>query len=141
MFQTLNNPAAAYEKVGLDVKVQTADSHQLVMMLYDGAQMAIATAAAHARAGDRMAMSESITKASAIIFEGLRASLDIEAGGDIARQLASLYDYIGMRLQVANLNGEQAVFDEVSDLLGQLRSAWAEIGRDPAVHPANQTAA
>lgn len=141
MFQTLNNPAAAYEKVGLDVKVQTADPHQLVLMLYDGALLAVATARAQASVGDRMAMSESIAKASAIVYEGLRGSLDTQVGGDIAKQLASLYDYIGVRLQFANLRGEQAVFDEISGLLNELRGAWAEIARDPAVHPANQTAA
>lgn len=141
MFHNLNNPAAAYEKVGVDVKVQTANPHELVLMLYDGARMAVATAAAQARADNRMAMSESIAKASAIVYEGLRASLDVQAGGQIAQNLAALYDYIGVRLQFANLRGDQAIFDEVLGLLDELRGAWSEIGSDPAAHSANRTAA
>jgi flagellar protein FliS len=141
MFQNFNNPAAAYERVGVDVKVQTASPHELVLMLYDGARMAVATAAAQARAGNRAAMSASITKASAIIYEGLRASLDVQAGGPIAQNLASLYDYMSVRLQFANLRGDPAIFDEVIGLLDELRGAWAEIGNDPAVHSPNRTAA
>lgn len=141
MFQTLNNPAAAYEKVGLDIRVETSDPHKLVLILFDGALKAVATAAAHRKNGNMMAMSESILKASEIISLGLRDSLDLKAGGDLGVRLAALYDYICVRLQFANIKGDLAIFEEVTGLLNELRSAWEEIGNDPAVHSAYRPAA
>lgn len=138
MFQTLNNPHAAYEKVGLDMRVEAADPHKLILMLFDGALLAIATASAHLAKGDKMSMSKAILKAGNIVSQGLRDSIDMKEGGEIAVQLAALYDYIGVRLQFANIRAEQPVLDEVTALLKELRGAWEEIGGNPAVHPANR---
>lgn len=138
MFQTLSNPRAAYEKVGLDMRVETADPHKLILMLFDGALLAVSTASAYLANGDKMSMSQSILKASSIISQGLRDSVDMKDGGEIAQRLVALYDYIGVRLQFANIKGDQAILDEVSRLLKELRGAWDEIGSNPAVHPANR---
>lgn len=137
MFQTLNNPRAAYEKIGIDMRVETADPHRLILMLFDGALMAIGSASAHLANGDKMSMSQSILKASSIVSQGLRDSIDMKEGGEIAQRLAALYDYIGVRLQFANIKGDAAILEEVSALLRELRGAWEEIGSNPAVHPAN----
>lgn len=135
MFQTLSNPRAAYEKVGLDMRVETADPHKLILMLFDGALLAVTSASAHLANGDKMAMSQSILKASSIIAQGLRDSVDLTEGGEIAQRLVALYDYIGVRLQFANIKCDASILDEVTRLLKELRSAWDEIGSNPAAHP------
>jgi flagellar protein FliS len=71
-----------------------------------------------------------ISKAIAIIQEGLRLSLDKEAGGDLAENLDALYEYMGQRLLQANLRNDQAILDEVLELLSGLRDSWSQI--DPA---------
>ena len=58
---------------------------------------------------------------------GLRASLDVESGGDLAERLAALYDYMAERLLFANLKNSLAAMEEVSELLTGLRDAWAQI--------------
>jgi len=141
MFQTMSNAKSAYTTVGLDMGIETASPHKLVLMLFDAAILAVAMASAQSKAGDRKAMSESIVKASAIISQGLRDSLDKTAGGELATRLAALYDYMCVRLQFANLRGDLAIFDEVSGLLSELRSAWAEIASDPAILSPTKAAA
>lgn len=133
MFQTLNNPAAAYTKIGRDMSVETASPHKLVLMLYDGALLALALAASHLENGNKFAMSEEIVRASNIIAQGLRDSIDAKAGGELADRLSALYDYMNVRLQFANIRGDKAIIEEVSDLLRELKGAWEEIAKDPAV--------
>ena len=68
-----------------------------------------------------------ISRAIDLISNGLKASLDMESGGELAERLAALYDYMAQRLLWANLKNETAPLDEVLNLLNELRGAWAEI--------------
>jgi flagellar protein FliS len=83
--------------------------------------------------GDIAKKSAAISKASAIILEGLRAALDDRQGGDIAKQLDALYDYMNKRLMLAHINNQTAPLEEVLGLLQELHGAWKQIG------PASQT--
>jgi flagellar protein FliS len=133
MFQTMSNATAAYTKIGRDMGVETANPHKLILMLYDGALLALALAVSHLEKGDKHSMSEEIVRASSIISQGLRDCIDPKAGGEIAERLSSLYDYMNVRLQFANIKGDKKIIEEVSGLLQELRAAWEEIARDPAV--------
>lgn len=135
MFGMMQKPAESYAKVGLESAVASADPHRLIMMLFDGAIAAISLARLHMEAGDIAQKGASISKAIDLITNGLRASLDMEAGGDLAERLGSLYDYMSQRLLFANLKNSVAALDEVSELLTGLRDAWAQIS------PSEQVAA
>ena len=69
-----------------------------------------------------------VSKAIDIITNGLKVSLDQEAGGELAQNLADLYDYAVRRLVQGNLKNQVAAFDEVTALLNEIRGAWVEIG-------------
>lgn len=126
MFASLN-PSQAYKQVGLDVTVQSADPHQLILLLFDGARAALSAA--------RFAMEQkkietrgmSISKAIDIINNGLKVSLDKESGGELATQLERLYDYMVRRLLHANLRNDRLALDEVDGLLGEIQGAWIAI--------------
>ncbi|MBU1427031.1 MAG: flagellar export chaperone FliS [Gammaproteobacteria bacterium] len=125
----------AYSNVGLESGLTAADPLKLILMLYQGALLAIATAKNQMLQGETAAKGASISKAIMIIGEGLRASLNLEAGGEIGHNLASLYDYMNNRLFQANLNNDPAMLDEVSRLLTELQGAWESI-RQPNAAPA-----
>ena len=117
----------AYSNIGVETSVPGADPHQLILMLFEGAQLAIGNAKRHMADGEIAAKGTAISKAIMIIDDGLRASLDVEQGGRIAQNLRSLYEYMSRRLLVAGAKNDPALLDEVYALLGELKSAWASI--------------
>lgn len=127
MFGMMRSPAETYAKVGVDVAVETSDPHRLVMMLFDAAVAAVSMARIHITANEIPQKGAAISKAIDLITNGLAASLDVDAGGELAERLAALYDYMAQRLLFANLKNSMAALDEVSELLGSLRDAWAQI--------------
>ena len=135
MFGSSQSGANAYAKVGLETGVVAASPHKLIVMLFDGALAAVRAAVVHMKAREIEKKGLAISKAIIIIENGLRASLDKEAGGQIAHSLDSLYDYIGRRLLTANLTNQPEMLDEVIALLADLKGAWEAIG-DNAAPPA-----
>jgi flagellar secretion chaperone FliS len=120
--------AKAYQSVAVQTAVGTADPHRMTLLLYDGAIEAIRLAQAHMGTRRVAAKCEAIGKAVCIVEEGLKASVDRAAGGVLAERLVALYDYIEMRLLQANLRNDRKGLEEAGALLGDLRSAWAQIG-------------
>jgi flagellar protein FliS len=118
----------AYANVGLETGIASASPHKLIVMLYDGALVALLSAKTNIAANNIAAKGSAISKAITIIDNGLRASLDKEAGGEIAANLDALYDYMSRRLLHANLKNDVPAIDEVHGLLADLREAWVTIG-------------
>ena len=119
---------SAYVQTGVESGVPEADSHKLVAMLFDGALSAIADARLKLKAGDIPGRGSALSKAIAIVEQGLRASLDKAKGGELAARLDGLYEYIVGRLFHANLRSEAEPLDEVSKLLAELQEGWTGIG-------------
>ena len=127
MFATAHRASNAYANVGLETGVEAADPHKLVLMLYDGALFALNDARVHMNNHAIAAKGQALSKAIQIISSGLKASLDMKAGGELGVRLGALYDYMCDRLLRANLHNRVEIIDEVSKLLGELRDAWAQI--------------
>lgn len=119
--------AAAYANVGRDLGVSTASPHGLIVMLFDGAMLCVTAARQHMSGGEIATKGESISKAINIIANGLKASLDMQVGGELAARLAALYDYMCDKLLHANLKNDLAALDEVHTLLSELKDAWESI--------------
>jgi flagellar protein FliS len=132
MFGSMQRGVNAYAKVGLETSVISASPHKLIVLLYDGALVAVKNAANHMAAGNIAGKGEAIGKALDIINNGLRASLDKKGGGEIAANLDALYVYMAQRLLTASLQNKTAMLDEVQALLVDLRDAWTQIGEKPA---------
>lgn len=120
--------AAAYSSVGVETGVSTSDPHKLILMLFEGALLQIGTAAIAMENKDIPKKGAAISQAIEIILNGLKVSLDYEAGGDLAQRLGALYDYMTQRLLYANLHNSRPAMDEVTQLLTDLKSAWEAIG-------------
>lgn len=131
----------SYRKVGVETGVASATPHRLILMLYEGAIAAIASAQQHLRLKNIGAKGEAISKAISIIDGGLKASLDMNAGGEMARNLSDLYVYMGNRLLQANIKNDPAALEEVRQLLLQLAGAWESLDATTAAVAAQPGAA
>ncbi len=133
---TYSNAAAInqYSRVRTHGGVEAASPHQLTAMLFDGALNRIASARGHMERNEIAAKGECISR-SIDIIGGLRSSLDMTRGGELAERLDSLYDYMERRLLHANAQNDVRALDEVAELLRPIREAWDEIPvelRNPA---------
>ncbi|MGE0583069.1 MAG: flagellar export chaperone FliS [Steroidobacteraceae bacterium] len=120
------NRLATYRSVATHGGVAAADPHRLTLMLMDGALERIAAAKgnlANGRTAEKCAL---IQRAIDILHE-LRASLDFGAGGELAANLDSLYDYMVRQLAKANAEDRVETLDEVVRLLAEIRGAWVLI--------------
>ncbi len=135
MFGSTQRGAGAYAKVGLETGVVASSPHKLIVMLFEGALVAVRAGLTHMKAKEIEKKGMAISKAIMIIESGLRASLDKKAGGQIAQSLDSLYEYMGRRLLLANVGNKPEMLEEVIALLVDLKGAWDAIG-DTANAPA-----
>ena len=127
MFGSAHSGANAYATVGMETGVVAATPHKLIIMLFDGALAALATALQHMNTNNVAGKGQCLSKAITIIDSGLRASLDHKSGGEIAASLDSLYEYMSNRLLLANLNNQPELIEEVQHLLHDLKGAWESI--------------
>lgn len=131
-----NHAARAYAQIGIETGVAAASPHRMIMMLYDGALLAIADAQNHLAAQRIADKGQAISRAISIIDVGLKGSLDLERGGKIAGYLEQLYDYMNRRLLMASLRNEAGGLIEVARLLRELRDAWSDIAGRVEASPA-----
>lgn len=115
--------ASTYKKVGVESRVESASPHELISLLFEGLLSTLNVAKLHMIAGDIPAKSQAITKASRIITEGLKGSLDPK-GGDLTDNLTMLYDYCVASLMQAHLKNDVTMIDEVIGLIGPLSETW-----------------
>ena len=120
--------AGAYHQVGVQTMVAGASPHGLVALLFNGFIAAVHRAKGAMRQGDVAGKGQAIGHAVRIIDEGLKAALDLKAGGKLAADLSDLYAYVCLRLIQANLNNDEAALDECVALVSPLRDAWQAIG-------------
>lgn len=121
------NGSQAYAQVGLESSVMSASPHQLIVLLFDGARSALVRARILLQQNDIEGKGNALSKAIDIITNGLKAGLDVEKGGELAENLAALYDYMTQRLMIANLHNDVKVIEEVETLLSSISDAWREI--------------
>jgi flagellar secretion chaperone FliS len=110
----------------LEAEILSADPVKLVNLLYRGALEAVAAARAHLAAGAIRPRSKEITKAWEILHE-LSRSLDHTQGGDLSRNLASLYAYMQTRLMEANSLQSDDQLQEVQSLLTTVSDGWRHV--------------
>ncbi len=115
-YQTVNNQAQA----------AAADPHRLIQMLMEGGLTRLAQARGAMERGQTALKGELIGKAIGIVG-GLRQGLDLEQGGEIARNLDNLYDYMARRLMEANVQNDVAILEEISSLLREVKDGWDAI--------------
>ncbi len=95
-------------------------------MLMEGALAKIASAKGGIQRNAIAEKCKDIGSAISIV-KGLRMSLDMEKGGEIATNLDDLYDYMERKLLEASRTSDVVLLDEVSALLREIKMAWDAI--------------
>ncbi len=131
---TTSNSVNHYSQVDSYTGVTESGPHQLVQMLLDGALGKIATAKGMMARGEIATKGEVVGQAISIIG-GLRSSLDLSAGGELAANLDDIYEYIERRLVKANLDNDVSIMDEVANLLREIKTAWESIPQELRTAP------
>lgn len=106
--------------------IQTASPGKLLVMLYDGAVKNLDLAKSAYEQNDYESKVQAIGKCRAIVLE-LIGALDFEKGGEIAKNLQSLYAYTLRRLGDADMKKDRQALIESRSILANLRDAWATI--------------
>ena len=128
-----------YNQVRAHVQTEGASPHRLIQVLMEGAMEKIRVAKGLLERREIPEKVRNINWALTII-DGLRQSLDMEKGGEIAQNLESLYDYMQRRLVVANMENNPQILDEVSGLMLEIKSAWDAVPENISKESRNQVA-
>ncbi len=131
----------AYAAIDLETSINSASPHKLILMLYEGAVAALYKARVFMQEKKVAQKGQEISHAIGIIDTGLASCLNQELGGEIAQNLASLYDYMSRRLLEANIHNNVEYINEVIGLLNELKGAWEQIGSVVGNAPASTATA
>lgn len=121
---------AQFAKSYQAVAVSTASPGNLVLMLFDGALRFLSTATLAFQGEDVFKKNEDIhnnlIKTQRILRE-LQCSLDLKVGGEFAKTMYALYDFMIEELRKANMTKTTEPIQTVERLLGEIRDAWAQM--------------
>ena len=117
-----------------ETRVTTAGQGQLIIMLYnetakhlDEALQILGTDEEGKKSpGSIERFGKAVVKAQEIITE-LMVSLDFEQGGDIAKNLFSLYSWFNRELMEANISWDVHRITNVRNFIDDLRNAWLTV--------------
>ena len=132
---TYGNYQNAYKKAS----VNTLDQNKLIIMLYDGAIKNASFAVEHMKSEEIEKVHDCLIKTKNIVTE-LMATLNMDRGGDIAKNLQSLYSYMFSQLIEANMEKKPEPVIVVIDLLKELRAAWVQINSKKKASATKQNA-
>ncbi len=127
MGYSANNGFKAYQETG----IKTASQGSLVVMLYEGAVSKLEEAIAlvdgenKVKPGNIEKFGQKVQKVSDIISE-LEASLDMEKGGEIAKNLMSLYIFFNKQLLSVSLTHDKKTLESVHKMLSDLLNSWIQ---------------
>ena len=116
----------AYKKVSVDSQLTAASPHKIVQMLMAGAIERLIQGKAAMQAGNIPVKGERLGKALDIIIS-LRSCLSMDDGGDIAKNLDQLYEFMITQISAANHKNDPQPIDDVVDIIREIKGAWDQI--------------
>ncbi len=113
---------AQYKKTN----VTTATGVDLIVMCYEQVIKSLRDAKSFYEQREYMQKGKALQNALNIITE-LKAALDFERGGEIAKNLEAIYNFIIKTLLEADIKGRLESFDHAIQILSELKEAWEKI--------------
>jgi len=120
------DPKSVYTSTKAATSVHDASPHKLISLLFEACQENLAVAKGAMQRGEVKKKTESIKKAMDIVVR-LQGSLNLDDGGQIARNLDDLYTFCVNRLAMANASNDESMIDEVFRVIAELKLGWSQI--------------
>ncbi len=119
---TVKTPYQQYN----EVKIKSCSKLELIILAYDGIISFIERCLMNIDINNFEGVHTNSIKAQALLRE-LIFALDMEKGGEIAKNLFDIYNFLIFRLVIGNAKKDKQPFLEVKEMLLNLKSAWVEI--------------
>jgi len=110
----------------LKIQVETASPVEHVIMLYDKVLLLLKEAEEAIKKGDVKGKVEALSKADKIL-RVLNCSLDMERGGEIAKNLRDIYNFLTDALVIVNSKNDLRMLSDINEILSTLREGWEGI--------------
>jgi flagellar protein FliS len=115
--------------------LESASAVELVVALYDGIIRFLYAATAAVERGDEAGRRIAVKRAMDIIIH-LQARLRMDVGGRPAQALSEFYATVFAQILQASQSASLTKFEHAIECVRNVRDAWREVSRDPAVNPA-----
>jgi flagellar protein FliS len=131
-----NRGAAQYRAVRSQGLVADASPTRLVQIVFEQILTQLSTVqGCMERIEENLPLSEVTQKLAAMrkaleLIGQLNGTLDMERGGEIAQNLRALYEYMLVRLTIANAENDTRIVAEVSNLVREIKTGWDGIVTD-----------
>ena len=109
-----------------EIEVETSSPERIVAKLYVEALRQMDIAVAAVELGDAERKAQSLDRALRIIGE-LRSALDLQRGGEIAKNLDALYEFVGQQLLEGSARGAAEPIRDAQGVVTTLSEAWTEL--------------
>jgi flagellar secretion chaperone FliS len=116
------DPKQAYRETA----AQGAGPVHLVVLLYEQIVQDLRRAIRFTETNDTEARTFELSHAMTVVGQ-LQALLDMERGGEVARNLGRFYGLVRARLLEAQVKEDVGIMQEQIELLLSVRDAWAEV--------------
>jgi flagellar secretion chaperone FliS len=115
--------------------LESASAVDLVVALYDGIIRFLYAASAAVDRGDEAGRRAASKRALDIIIH-LQARLRMDVGGRPAQALGEFYATVFAQILQASQSASRQKFEHTIECVRNVRDAWREVAKDPAVNPA-----
>jgi len=116
-----------YQNVDRHTSVIAANPMELVLLTYEALIRRLKQAEEAFAMSDVAARGEAVSRALEVIEKGLVGALDMNGGGELAKQLMKQYQLWSIQLLRCNLNADPELLGAVINQVVTVRSAWEEL--------------
>jgi len=116
---------SAYKELSAHTSITEASPVELIILMYKSVIDHLRLTQQAIERGNESA--DHVSKCLDLIQKGLMAALDYEKGGEIAKNLGSLYDWAIREILTSRLKNNPETLTAVIEVFKNLESAWVEI--------------
>ena len=120
------DPFTAYRQSSIDARVAAANPHEMVRMLLDGLLEEIERTKGFVERKSYEAKGISVNKCLNIIH-GLDTMLDMENGGEVAKNLSNLYDFCSRQLIKVSVENSTEALSPIIKVITHVREGWENL--------------